>query len=76
MDVQEAIESAKSQEEIDELKSENKNRIQETEAKMGLAFEQDDVETAKNECVRLKYWVSLQEGLNGWEAGTEVRLIH
>lgn len=76
MDAQESIESASSQVEIDELKVQNRARIQETEARMGRAFEDGDVERARQECVRLKYWVSLQEGLDGWEEGEEVRLIH
>jgi len=76
MDVQESIEEAETHEQIDLLKEDNRRRIQETEEKMAKAFENDDVETAKNECVRLKFWQSLQQGLDEWEPGKEVRLIH
>jgi molecular chaperone HscB len=76
MEAQERIEEAKAQEEVDEIKRENKTRIREAETKAGEAFERGDGEAAKNETVRLKYWRSLQDGLNDWEPGKEVRLIH
>jgi molecular chaperone HscB len=76
MDAQEGIEQARDQTEIDRLKEENSVRIDETIEKLGKAFEAGDAETAKNECVRLKYWRSLHDGLESWEPGKEVRLIH
>lgn len=76
MEAQERIEEADSQEEIDGIKDENRTRIRETEERVGNAFEKGDAEAAKNETVRLKYWRSLQDGLNDWEPGKEVRLIH
>jgi molecular chaperone HscB len=76
MDAQEAIEEAESHAEIEALMEANEARIKETTAKMAEAFERDDSEAAKNECVRLKYWRSLQDGLKDWEPGKEVRLIH
>lgn len=76
MDAQEAIESAGSEDEIEVLKTENRARMRETEDGMGRAFEKGDVEGARRECVRLKYWVSLQQGLDDWEEGKEVRLVH
>jgi len=76
MEAQERIEQARDQLEIDRLKEENSARINETTEKLGKAFEAGDAETAKNECVRLKYWRSLQDGLESWEPGKEVRLVH
>jgi molecular chaperone HscB len=76
MDAQEAIEEASTQAEIAALMESNKTRIESTTAKMAQAFERNDSEAAKNECVRLKYWRSLQEGLKDWEPGKQVRLIH
>jgi molecular chaperone HscB len=76
MDAQEAIEEATSREEIDVLVETNAARIEGTAERMAAAFENDDAEAAKNECVRLKYWRSLQDGLKDWEPGKEVRLIH
>ncbi|KAI9870744.1 MAG: hypothetical protein M1823_008652, partial [Watsoniomyces obsoletus] len=71
MDAQESIEAALSEAEIDTLKTENAARIQETVEKMGRAFENGDVENARRQCIRLKYWRSLQEGLDDWEVGKE-----
>ena len=76
MDAQEAIEEAEGHAEIEALMEANMARIEETTAKMAEAFKRDDSEAAKNECVRLKYWRSLQDGLKDWEPGKEVRLIH
>ena len=76
MEAQESIEEAQTQEQIDALKDENRVRIEEAEEKLGQAFDTEDVETAKTECVRLNYWRNLQQGLHDWEPGKEVRLIH
>ena len=76
MEAQESIEGASSQEEIDDLKSANQARIEEAETDMAQAFEDGDVDNARRECIRLKYWRSLQDGLESWEEGKEVRLIH
>lgn len=76
MEAQEAIEEAHNQDQIDALKIENRSRIQDAEHKLGRAFEAEDVHTAKTECVRLNYWRTLQQGLDDWEPGKEVRLIH
>ena len=76
MDAQEAIEEASSRDEIDALLVENAARIEVTTEKMSAAFKANDSDGAKNECVRLKYWRSLQDGLKDWEPGKEVRLVH
>lgn len=76
MEAQEAIEEAQNQEQIDALKIENRSRIQDAEHNLGRAFEAEDVHTAKTECVRLNYWRTLQQGLDDWEPGKEIRLIH
>ena len=76
MEAQEAVEGAESEEDVESLKTENRARIEETTGRMGTAFEADDRELAKRECVRLKYWRSLQQGLDDWEPGKEVRLVH
>lgn len=76
MEAQERIEEAADQSEVDALKEENLRRIVETEKSMGAAFESGDVGLAKDECIRLKYWKSLQGALEDWEPGKEVKLIH
>jgi molecular chaperone HscB len=76
MDAQERIEDAETQEQIEEIREENAKRIEETVQALGEALESDDAMAATRECVRLKYWRSLADGLHSWEPGKEVRLIH
>jgi molecular chaperone HscB len=76
MDAQERIEDAETQEQIEEIREENAKRIEETVQALGEALESDDAMAASRECVRLKYWRSLADGLHSWEPGKEVRLIH
>jgi molecular chaperone HscB len=76
MEAQERIEEAAEQAEIEALKRENDARTEEAVAKLGDAFENDDREEAVTECVRLRYWRNLSEGLADWEKGKEVRLVH
>ncbi|EXJ60974.1 hypothetical protein A1O7_05127 [Cladophialophora yegresii CBS 114405] len=76
MEAQEALEEATSHEDIEKLMEENAVRIRDTEEILGKAFENDDVDEAKKECVRLNYWRSLQGALKEWEPGKEVRLVH
>jgi molecular chaperone HscB len=76
MDAQERIEDAETQGQIDEIRAENTQRIEETVEALGKAFDRDDAAAATRECVRLRYWRSLGDGLHSWEPGKEVRLIH
>ena len=76
MDAQERIEEAETEAQIDEIRMENAKRIEETVQALGEAFERDDAVAATQECVRLRYWRSLGDGLHSWEPGKEVRLIH
>jgi molecular chaperone HscB len=76
MEAQEAIEEARTQEQIDQLKTENQARIDDAVKSLGEAFKHEDIEVAKTECIGLNYWRSLQQGLHDWEPGKEIRLIH
>ena len=76
MEAQEAIEEASEEAEIEGLKTVNRARIDETVKKLGQAFDGGEIEEARKECIKLRFWRSLQEGLDSWEPGKEVRLIH
>ncbi|KAJ5802213.1 uncharacterized protein N7503_004663 [Penicillium pulvis] len=81
MEVQETIEevgaSPEAEEEIDALKKENDQRIEACVKSLGSAIDRNDIETARKECVRLRFWYSVGEGLREWEPGrTEIRLVH
>jgi molecular chaperone HscB len=76
MEAQERIEDAETQAQVDEIWVENAKRIEKTVRALGKALEQGDAAAATRECIRLKYWRSLADGLHSWEPGKEVRLIH
>lgn len=76
MDAQERIEGAETEEQIEEIRAENAERIDQAVQVLGEALEKDDAATATRECIRLKYWRSLGDGLYSWEPGKVVRLVH
>ncbi|KAJ5660310.1 hypothetical protein N7507_006761 [Penicillium longicatenatum] len=81
MEVQETIEevgaSPEAEAEIDALKKENDQRIEACVKSLGDAIDRNEIETARKECVRLRFWYSVGEGLREWEPGTtEIRLVH
>ena len=77
LETQEAIEEAENEETIRQLKEENQKRIDTCVTDLGQAIDQGDVETARNECVKLKFWYNIQQCLQEWEPGmTEIRIIH
>jgi molecular chaperone HscB len=76
LDTREEIENAREEEELEELKRINDERIEESEAILDRAFREDDMEAAKGEAVRLRYWVNIKESLDGWEKGKPVVLVH
>lgn len=81
MEVQETIEevgaSPEGEAEINALKSANDVRIGACVGALAQAFDRGDIEGARRECVRLRFWYSVGEGLREWEPGhTEIRLVH
>ncbi|KAL2869992.1 J-type chaperone JAC1 [Aspergillus lucknowensis] len=81
MDVQEAIEEVgdgpEAEKAIEEMKTENEARVRGCVEALAGAFDGGDVEAARGECVRLKFWVSVGEGLREWEPGMGgIRLVH
>lgn len=77
MEAQESIEEAETQDQISALKEQNGERIEATLKLLDDAFSRGDAEAARTDCIRLRYWVSLGEGLNAWDGkGSDVRLVH
>ncbi|EAW15140.1 J-type chaperone JAC1 [Aspergillus clavatus NRRL 1] len=81
MEVQETIEEVgagpEAEATIAALKKENDARVAGCVKRLGEAFERGDIEAARRECVRLRFWYSVGEGLREWEPGhTEIRLVH
>lgn len=83
MSVQETVEevSSKPREEavktVERLRGENSERVDICVKDLGNAFDRDDIEGARKETVRLRFWYSLGGGLKEWEPGmAEIRLVH
>lgn len=76
LEAREAIEDAGSEEELSEVREENEERIEKGEEALEMAFREDDVESAKREAVRMRYWVNIRESLDNWEPGKPVVLEH
>jgi molecular chaperone HscB len=76
LEMQEGIEEAESEEDLEEMKSHNDGRIERSVENLEEAFKRDDIQSAKNEAVRLRYWINIKESLDGWERGKPISLEH
>ncbi|KAF4985265.1 hypothetical protein FDECE_16691 [Fusarium decemcellulare] len=76
LEAREEIEEAESEEDLDEPRAANDARIAESEDVLERAFQHDDIEAAKHEAVRLRYWVNIKESLDNWEKGKHIVLQH
>ncbi|KAF7542971.1 hypothetical protein G7046_g10082 [Stylonectria norvegica] len=76
LEAREEIDDAQSEHDLDAPRAANDERIAESEARLEEAFKRDDVEAAKHEAVRMRYWVNIKESLDEWEKGKPVVLQH
>lgn len=76
LETREQIEDAENEEDLEGLRRENDSRIEQSVRVLEDAFRGDDLETAKRESVRLRYWVNIRDSLEGWERGKPVVLEH
>lgn len=76
LEAREQIEEAESEEDLVGMKDENEVRIQESIKALEQAFAEDDVELAKSETVKLRYWMNISESISNWEKGKPVVLEH
>lgn len=76
LEAQEEIEEATSEADLETPTKENEARIAESEQRLEDAFHGDDIEAAKKEAVRMRYWVNIRESLSNWEENKPVTLQH
>lgn len=76
LEAREAIEEAEEEGDLKGLREENDERMAESVRILEEAFAKDDLETAKKEAVRLRYWVNIGDSIHGWEKGKPVVLQH
>ena len=76
LETRETIEEAQEERDLDPLKETNEARIAESEGILEKAFKSDDLDMAKEEAVKLRYWVNIRESIDAWEKGKPVVLVH
>ncbi|KZM24479.1 molecular chaperone [Ascochyta rabiei] len=76
LEARERIEEAEQEEDLVEMKDENEIRIQASIKALERAFAEDDMELAKDETVKLRYWMNISESIANWEKGKPVVLEH
>ena len=76
LEMRESIEAIHNEEELKPLKEANDMKIEESVAVLDAAFKADDLDAAKEEAVKLRYWVNIRESLHAWERGKPVVLVH
>lgn len=76
LEAQEAIEGAQIEEDLVEEKQKNEERIENSLSILEKAFKEDDMKTAKDEAVRLRYWKNIKHTLDHWEKGKPVEFAH
>ncbi|KAM3502241.1 hypothetical protein MY10362_004979 [Beauveria mimosiformis] len=76
LEAREGIEEARTEADLEGLRTENDDRIREGEERLEQAFCEDDVEKAKREAVKMRYWVNIKESLDNWEQGKPIVLQH
>lgn len=76
LETRENIEGAEEEVELAPMKETNDARIEEIVKTLDAAFKADDLDAAKMEAVKLRYWVNIKESLDAWEKGKPVVLVH
>ncbi|KAI1259813.1 Co-chaperone Hsc20 [Xylariaceae sp. FL1019] len=76
LETREIIEEALEEGDLEGPRIENEERIEATETTLAALFEADDLEGAKVEVVRLRYWVNIRESIRNWEKGKPIVLEH
>ena len=67
MDVRELIDDATDEAALRPIREANDARLQRTIDRLGRAFTEDDLLQAKEETVKLRYWLNVEESLQNWE---------
>ena len=76
MEVRSALEEAKEEDDLVELREDNDEEQGWSVLALERAFEEDDLGAAKREAVKLRYWVNIGEAIRDWEKGKRVEIVH
>jgi len=76
LETRETIEDAQEEKDLAPLKEKNEGRIADSIDVLEDAFKNDDMDLAKSEAVKLRYWINIRESIDAWEQGKPVVLVH
>ena len=76
LEMREDIEAAEEEADLAPMKEANDAKIEASVKVIEDAFKADDMVAAKEEAVKLRYWINIKESLDGWEKGKPVVLVH
>ncbi|KAK3810791.1 MAG: Co-chaperone HscB, C-terminal oligomerization domain-containing protein, partial [Benniella sp.] len=76
MEARELLEDAQTEDEIQDLKSQNDARIKEAVDGLSKAFQSQDLEKAKTLAIELQYWIRIQNVIRDWVAGHPIVADH
>ncbi|TWU77809.1 hypothetical protein ED733_001077 [Metarhizium rileyi] len=76
LEAHETIEGAACPADLHALSADNEERISQSEHVLETAFREHDLDRAKKEAVRLRYWVNVRDALSDWEEGKPAILQH
>ncbi|KAI0018431.1 Co-chaperone Hsc20 [Xylariomycetidae sp. FL0641] len=76
LEAREAIEEAADEDALAGLRRDNEARIARSEGVLDRAFRADDLRTAREEVVRLRYWLNIRQSIDDWVPGKPVVLQH
>lgn len=76
MEAREAVEEAENEEDLIDIRAENSERIDKSVAILSEAFAQEEMDKAAREAIKLRYWMNIEESIQGWEKGKGGGIIH
>jgi molecular chaperone HscB len=76
MEAREAIDDAQSEADLVAPKDENNARIEGSVKILEQTFAQGDFEGAAKEAIKLRYWMNIDQSIQGWEEGQGGGAIH
>ncbi|KAI9719167.1 MAG: hypothetical protein M1828_006349 [Chrysothrix sp. TS-e1954] len=76
LETREVIEEAEEESDLDPLKQKNDVNMARSLEILDKAFANDDMEIAKQEAIKLRYWVNIRDSLANWEKGKPVVMVH
>ncbi|TIA88176.1 hypothetical protein E3P99_02726 [Wallemia hederae] len=76
LDLREQLEDAETEDQVAELRQENQESITQTIQHLSQAFQDQDLQQAKNFTIKLRYLTNLDTAARDWQPNTPITLHH